>query len=860
MAGSNQLVIGVGANTDKLRADLALAQADVTAFGKELRTAAAEARDTGDYTKVQQLAGKYEDARKSALGLNQEIRNAKGAADDSGGSGGWLAGMTAAWGRMRSAMTPVMEEAKGHFQELHAAATKFGSALSNTASSIFPHFKEVLGLATIGGAAGFLAMVERTAEWAHNIELTSQRLGLSITQIGSLSKAAKDVGIEFDRVVEAAARIGVNLEKAANEQKKVGIDLGTRLGGSEPLAAGGATVFRGGLNSPAGESIAKQLNPASQSLGQFKDDITALYNLLDKSGAAPAASLEAFMTKITNSLAQGGKEAEKTRQSLAKVGIDLPALTRGELLERAADGFTDSFTKMGIKVLKTSGDVRSLFDVLGDFAEKIKNTSSETERLKLVSDQLGKRYTDLVPYFAQGRDGLEGLITAMKSAGINTSEFEKEVGKGNQLFIKLNQFKTAISSLQRSFVLPFADVFTPMVEGLDKALKGNKERVAEFARGIAATLRPIADDIGRLFKGEAPTKGGYVEYFLGLKQRASDALTFIQNAFEKLMGTLDKIASAINSVFGTNFNGKTLLVTLAIGKLIGGFTLLTTGIKAVSAALALIYLNPVTIAIAAIVAGAVLIYANWDKIGPLFEDIWNIIQKVGTYIAGGFVAAWNAAAEGIKTAWSGLTTWISGQIDQILGVIDKVVKAAQAVADTIKSLGGASAAPSAGTGGGYSSSAAAPAGTGGTQAYKPEYKDFDPLAGVSGGAAIYASGGYIKGPGSSTSDSILSRLSNGEFVMRAGAVSKLGIGFLNHLNSVGYAMGGPVGGYSPSLPSFAGGGPVGGGGSYGTLNLTIGGQTANLHVANRSGYDDVVRASRSEQRTSAGAKPQWYES
>src|SRR5438093_1529735 len=75
MAGSNALTIAVGADTSKLRADLALAQADLTAFGKELKAAATEARETGDYSKVQELSDRYEDARKSVIGLNQEIKN-----------------------------------------------------------------------------------------------------------------------------------------------------------------------------------------------------------------------------------------------------------------------------------------------------------------------------------------------------------------------------------------------------------------------------------------------------------------------------------------------------------------------------------------------------------------------------------------------------------------------------------------------------------------------------------------------------------------------------------------------------------------------------------------------------------------
>lgn len=56
-------------------------------------------------------------------------------------------------------------------------------------------------------------------------------------------------------------------------------------------------------------------------------------------------------------------------------------------------------------------------------------------------------------------------------------------------------------------------------------------------------------------------------------------------------------------------------------------------------------------------------------------------------------------------------------------------------------------------------------------------------------AGTYASGGFVSGPGSSTSDSIPARLSNGEFVIRANSVSKYGLDFMNSLNQqrVGYA-------------------------------------------------------------------------
>ena len=115
--------------------------------------------------------------------------------------------------------------------------------------------------------------------------------------------------------------------------------------------------------------------------------------------------------------------------------------------------------------------------------------------------------------------------------------------------------------------------------------------------------------------------------------------------------------------------------------------------------------------------------------------------------------------------------------------------------------------------------------------------------------APFARGGYVRGPGSGTSDSILARLSAGEFVVNSASVRRLGTSFLSGLN--GYAAGGLVG-----IPRFAGGGLVSGGGGT-PVHLHLGGQSFAL-----SGHDNVVSALVSEaarqQTRSAGVKPSWF--
>ena len=60
----------------------------------------------------------------------------------------------------------------------------------------------------------------------------------------------------------------------------------------------------------------------------------------------------------------------------------------------------------------------------------------------------------------------------------------------------------------------------------------------------------------------------------------------------------------------------------------------------------------------------------------------------------------------------------------------------------------------------------------------------------------FASGGFVRGAGTSSSDSIPAMLSNGEYVLNASAVKRIGIPRLNAMNH--FAGGGYVGGYAPT--------------------------------------------------------------
>lgn len=98
---------------------------------------------------------------------------------------------------------------------------------------------------------------------------------------------------------------------------------------------------------------------------------------------------------------------------------------------------------------------------------------------------------------------------------------------------------------------------------------------------------------------------------------------------------------------------------------------------------------------------------------------------------------------------------------------------------------------------------------------------------VAGGLG-FASGGYISGPGSGTSDSIPAMLSNGEYVINARAVSRVGAPLLDAINQ------------GRSLRHFSGGGLVNGSGSG--IVLKAGGRVQfNVSALDASSFTDFLR-------------------
>jgi hypothetical protein len=299
---------------------------------------------------------------------------------------------------------------------------------------------------------------------------------------------------------------------------------------------------------------------------------------------------------------------------------------------------------------------------------------------------------------------------------------------------------------------------------------------------------------------------------------------------------MDVVAGAINAVFGTEVSGRALALIAVLGVFSGAFGVIATVIGGVisvvgllDAALvlafgpegaALIGIAALGLAIGALIAQIPWVQAAFQALVDGFNGTVENFKALFNLIGAAWQLMWNTAADWAKGIFANLTGWLDGIIDK-----------AKAAASWIKSLGGGT------------NQAAAPG---------------------------MAGGGRVIGPGTGTSDSILARLSRGEFVVRAAAVQRYGAGVFNALNQMrvpkpmGFAAGGLVDQLSGALNSalmspFAMPQPVmamAGGGN--TLNLTIGNETFDGLQADDKTIDRLTRFAVRQQMRSPGRKPAWH--
>jgi len=699
-------------------------------------------------------------------------------------------------------------------------------------------------------------------------------------EILAILKRIADAGADaFDRIDKAAG--GLVQSSAKTEEGLARVESqANSLGKSMRNVFEGVKDVAGGLS-----GLVKATGVA----------VTGLF-AVTKAGAEAADSARDAASALGISIKEYGRLSFALSQSGGNIQTARVALNRlAESVNNANEGnkeATELFRKLGINVRGLNGSARNSAEVLGDIAETFKDMDDGAEKTALAIQLFGQRAgPQLIPLLNEGRKGIAALGDDAEKLGI---VFDKAGGElGDKFGDALNRFHASVQGVVIAISKLFADDFADAFNAVADVIAANRGTIVSIltfirasflatfnalkdvalpvAKQVYAALQKLATAFNNAFGTQISAQGIIVVgVFGGLAVAAVtlakalltlipglSTIAGILTGFPQILGLVTGSLKILTGGVGLFFNALRLGMTLfggwqiallaigvALGYLITKFLLAQdwpavwkriseTVIKTfqnITAFLSGIWQAIIDGANAVWVSIAAGAQAGLASIGQLFTDFGTSLAGLWTAIQGVAQNVWGFIVNGANNA-------VDTMVGAFTGLKDKVIAAFTAVRDFVNAV---------------------------WQQIQSKYsKIFGEDNAAFAGAQGRAGGGRIWGPGTGTSDSVPIWASNGEFMMRAAAVKKYGMGFMHAINSMRlsppeFALGGLISFAAPQPRfAYAEGGAINTG-SKNVLNLTIGGEKFPGLSATDETMDRLQRFSVKQQVRSGGRKPAWF--
>ncbi|TGQ01412.1 MULTISPECIES: hypothetical protein [unclassified Mesorhizobium] len=646
----------------------------------------------------------------------------------------------------------------------------------------------------------------------------------------------------FDKFTASLSNLGNQLSTVT---KRVAL-----LGAGLTAAAGGAGLAVFGLAKSAGE-VADNAGKAAEATGLQVQAFTELQFAAEMANVGNDEFV-AGMGRLNKAISDAASQTSKIGDAFNATGVKVTRF--GGAAQKAVDATKQTgsvFDKLGVRIRDVNGNLRSNEAILLDVADAFARMPDSAQKSALAIELFGKSGANLLPFLNQAKAGITDLANQAERLGVVLTPAQAAIG--DALGDSLDSVSKAAAGARLQLGLIFAPGLTVLANGLADIISQNRDLLIELGQAINQKVLGAVRDLLFLLAGrddEVQSKW-IVEWKDAIVQFGKDVYSVVTNVviplFKAISDGAKFVADQMNKFLGTDLTGGELLISAFILGIIGAFTLLGLAVGAVGTAIGILIdiFGGIPLLISAAIVGAgVALVAFWDEAKAGAAAGWGYIKDTATAawqaivdgvtglwesIVGAFqegqqsaVDAFNGIVEAIVEAWNGLVERLGAIAQQIVdriagwfgtlpqristifegivslaqsmlgrvsSLVDSIVSKVKSAIDYAKKLAGLGGDSGSSTGGG-----------GGSQ----------------GG---FAGGGFVSGRGGPKTDSILAWLSNGEFVIQAAAVKKLGVGFLSALNNgvtpslkglSGFSIGGFVDNMNRSMaiPRFAGGGSV----------------------------------------------------
>lgn len=736
------------------------------------------------------------------------------------------------------------------------------------------------------GAAGKKAFADLTAA----VQSSTAIQGFN-TQLEALKAKAAAVGTSFRNAGNAADEFS---SKVTHGVEKTAL----LVGGVAALAVGFIELVR--RTAAASEEAEK----AATSLGLTVEQFKALVFVFGQAGVESEAftrGMQKFDQSIDAANAAGrgfDKEMQSMNRDLAlgRITVEQYTKTQEDMRFKLSQN-ENAFTRLGVEIAKTDNGEIDNHETLLRVSDALQEMGDKVQAATLAQQLFGRKNGTFINALLGGRDAILAMEKEAERVAPPLTELEQKVGVN--LTRAFNKLETAATNLQQHALAPFFAPLTALVNAVTEAIIRNRDHIVELANTIANQARPIIGDLIALLEGrDEAVQNGFIlksrDAMVAFASAVKTAAIVIVASFQEILVILDNVARGFNSVFGTNLTGGVIAATALLARFTGLFGIIRAAVVALVAVVQILIVSFGAVGASLAILGVLIGFfafdaiqkmggisgawnALWGAMGAFASNILNRIQALLNAVVDGFVAGVKTVVDGfvglpdaiaaafaavvaiIQAVWDGLVAGAKALVTSIVeafktgvdaitgfftGLRDSVVAVFQAIIDGAKAV---VTAISDAVGGGNS--------------------------GTSDNTASFARGGHVRGAGSGTSDSILARISNGEFIIRAKAVAHFGPAFFDALNNLRvpsplpkFNMGGLVDSLGALMPApltgFAGGGLVGAinGGSGGRpFTLQIGPESFGGMTAQQSTIDRLQRYATAKQVNRTGRKPSWFQ-
>ena len=490
-----------------------------------------------------------------------------------------------------------------------------------------------------------------------------------------------------------------------------------------PLVAVGTAAIKFSSDSQdALQQFAAATGTASNEMGKYKDMINDVYK--DNFGesindvAEAMATVNQNMSYLDDSALQRCTEYAYTLSDT--FGVDVAESTRAadSLIKNYGVSAREAFNLMTQGMQSGLNFSDELFDNIDEYSVQFKKLGLDAEDMFSVFangaqngafnlDKIG----DAVKEFSiRAIDGSDTTKQGFEALGMNADEMAQKFGAGGKTAKEaFNEVIEGLASMDDPVAQSAAGVnlFGTMWEDLgpqvitsmstaSDAIDKSRESVEGLVNVKYDTLSGALGGLWRTIQVDVLQPIGnqlipYVTKGISFIQKFTDKWNKLEPATQKTIVKFGMVAAAAGPMlmgFGKISSGIGAVIS-NFGKIAGLITRLT-GVTGFSG-LATILTGPVGVAIAAVVAGAALIYSNWDRIQPIikkigqrFVEFWQTVQpqlqpfidicmKIGSYLKDTllevFKIVWKAAGDYVVQFFDGVSVIIDG----VLGVFEGVI-------------------------------------------------------------------------------------------------------------------------------------------------------------------------------------------